>query len=120
MKKQCISATKAKLNTDKSMSDSIAVCYTHDGHSKQIEFEHTRITERSREQIATCLQQGASKQRIGNDIREEAINQCNLDFKRHHMATRKDLNNTEKSFELDTIHRHADDQMSCQVMIEEL
>ena len=66
------------------------------------------------------MQQGVSKQRILNDIREEATNQCSQDFKRHHLATKKDLNNIEKSFGLDTISRHGDDQMSCQAMIEEL
>ena len=50
---------------------SINVCYTHHGHSKQL--EHTRISKWKREQIATSLQQGVSKQRILNDIRKKQL-----------------------------------------------
>lgn len=57
---------------------SINVCYTRHGHSKQL--KHTRISKWKREQIATSLQQGVSKQRILNDIREEATSQCSHDL----------------------------------------
>ena len=66
------------------------ICYTHYGHEKEL--QHTWINKSKRQQIASLLKQGISRDRILNDIREEAMQQESA-FTRYHLAAKKDLAN---------------------------
>lgn len=83
------------------------VCYTHYGHNQDL--QHIWIPKQTKDGIAAKLQQGISRERILNDIRN---NMTVSNFKRHHLIDKKDINNIEKSYGLKAIHRHANDQTS--------
>ena len=93
-------------NVDSTVSAHI--CHTHHGHAKQL--EHAWLPKSKREQIAALLQQGVSQDRILHGIREETVSQTNGEFKRHHLADKKDLNNIKTSFQLKDTHGYPDNQ----------
>lgn len=70
IQENCTAGIKATKNSDGSISAEI--CHTHHGHKKEV--QHTWITKQKREEIAAHLQQGVSKDKILNDIRDEAMN----------------------------------------------
>ncbi len=78
-----------------------------------------RLTKGKRESIAASLQQGVSHARVLTDIREDAINQLDDNFKRHHLTDKRDLLNIKASFALDNVKRHPEDQVSVQAWIDE-
>ena len=90
--------------------------YTHYGHEKEL--QHTWINKSKRQQIASLLKQGVSRDRILNDIREQATQQESA-FTRYHLATKKDLANIMSSFGVSEVQRHPDDQESVRAWIEQ-
>ena len=94
----------------------VEVCYTHYGHEKEI--QHTWLPQRQCEQIAALLQQDVTRQRILEDIRESAINEAD-EFTRQHLIGRKDIDNITKSFGLNQVQKHVNDQESIKAWIEE-
>ena len=64
----------------------------HYGHES--EFGHIWLTTSTRQQIAAKLQQGISKEKILDDIRESV----GLEFQREHLVGKRDLFNIEKAF----------------------
>lgn len=88
------------------------VCYSHYGH--EIELQHLRLSKDKRNEIAAKLRQGVSRQHTLNDVRD------NVDkFRRHHLLDCKDVDNIKKSFGLNNILRHANDQQSVLAWIHE-
>ena len=92
------------------------ICYTHYGHERDL--QHTWITKSKRQKIASLLKQGVSRDRILNDIREEAMQQ-ESEFTRYHLAAKKDLANIMSSFGVSEVQRHPDDQESVRAWIEQ-
>ena len=76
----------------------------HYGHES--EFGHIWLATSTRQQIAAKLQQGISKEKKIDDIREGV----GLEFQREHLVDKRDMFNTEKSFGLDIIQWHPNDQ----------
>ena len=85
----------------------------HHGHKS--EFRHIWLTTSTRQQIAAKLQQGISKEKILDDIRESV----GLEFQREHLFGKRDLFNIEKAFGLANIQRHPNDQDSVLSWIQE-
>ena len=85
---------------------SVSVCHTHHGHSKSL--QHLRIPTRQREMIAAKIQQGVSRERILDDIRESV----SATFHRQHLVDRQDLANVERAFALQNVQRHNNDHQS--------
>ncbi len=81
--------------------------------------EHTRLSKERRKKIAASLQQGVSKEKIINDIREEAVSQSDQPFKRYHLIGKKDLSNIKSAFAISDIQRHSNDQCSVKAWVEE-
>ena len=100
-----VTSSKASVSAD--------VVLTHYGHQKQI--EHLRLAKPKREEIAVKLKQAVSKGRILDEIRESVTD----NFCRHHLTTRKDLGNIERSFGLREVERHTNDQQSVLAWIQE-
>ena len=86
------------------------ICHTHHGHKTEV--QHTWLTRGKREEIAARLQQGVSREKILNDIRDEAMRESDEGFKRHHLLQKKDVNNIKASFGVGDVQRHPDDQAS--------
>ena len=95
---------------------SVDVCHTHYGHERQL--QHTWLTKTKRQEIAALLQRGVSRERILEDIREQAL-QHSDNFTRSHLTRKKDLSNIMNSFGIDEVQRHADDQKSVRAWVEE-
>ena len=93
------------------------ICHTHHGHKKEV--QHTWLSKGRRKEIAACLQQGVSRDRILNDIREDATKHSDLEFKRHHLVDKKDIGNIKTSFALNDIQKHSDDQTSLRAWVQE-
>ena len=69
-------------------------------------FGHIWFTTSTRHQIAAKLQQGISKEKNLDDIRESV----GLEFQRELLVDKRDLFNIEKAFGLDNIRWHPNDQ----------
>jgi len=91
----------------------VNICHTHYGHDTSL--EHLRLSTTQREIIAAKLQQGVSRERILDDIREDFP--CG--FQRQHLIERQDIVNIEKAYGLRTFQRHENDQQSTLAWIEE-
>ena len=72
----------------------------HYGHES--EFGHIWLTASTRQRIAAKLQQGISKEKNIDDIRESV----GLEFQMEHLVDKRDLFNIEKAFRLGNIKRH--------------
>ena len=72
-----------------------------------------------KEEIAAKLQQGIGRDRILNDIRNEAMSHGDKTFRHHHLVGKKDLDNIKRSFGLSDTQRHPDDQASVRAWVEE-
>ena len=96
---------------------SAEVCHTHYGHDKQL--QHTWLPKAKRQQIAALLQQGVTREKILEDIRESAMNEAD-EFKRYHLTGKKDLSNIMNSFGLSQVQKHTNDQKSVRAWVEEL
>ncbi|XP_029196009.2 uncharacterized protein LOC114961482 [Acropora millepora] len=84
----------------------VFVCHTHYGHDKSL--QHLRIPALQREMIASKLQQGVSRDRILEDIRDDFSSK----FQRKHLIEKQDIVNIERAFGLRKLQRHANDQQS--------
>ena len=102
---------KVTINDDNTVD--AEVCYTHYGH--QVELWHARITKGWRRGTAAKIQKGVSKEKILDDIRDD----IGSSFFRHHLVDNADLNNIKRSFSLDEIQRHINDQQSVLSWIKE-
>ena len=91
----------------------VDVCYTHHGHSKSL--EHLRLPKCQRAMIAAKIQQGVTRERILDDIRESV----GETFRRQHLIERQDLANLERAFGLHKVQRHGNDQQSVLAWISE-
>ena len=92
------------------------VCHTHYGHDKEL--QHTWLPKAKRQHIAALLQQGVSRDKILEDIRESAMNETD-EFKRYHLTGKKDVNNIMKSFGISQVQKHTNDQESVRAWVEE-
>lgn len=84
----------------------VSVCHTHHGHSKPL--HHLRVPTRQREMIAAKIQQGVSRERILDDIRQSV----SATFHRQHLVDRQDLAKVERAFALQNVQRHNNDHQS--------
>ena len=89
------------------------MCLNHYGHEKEL--EHVWMSKNTREQIAAKLQQGISREKILDDIRDSV----GKEFHREHLIDEKDIYNIGKAFGLENIQRHANDQDSVLAWIQE-
>ena len=69
---------------------------------------HTWLSKRQRAQIASKLQQGVTRSKILDDVRDDVGSK----FGRIHLLEKQDIQNIGRSFGLNEIERHANDQMS--------
>ena len=90
------------------------VCGTHYGHAQNL--EHIRLPENVRLSIAGQLHQGVSFQHILDNIR----NSVGGDLKCIHLITRKDIRNTEKAYQVNSVRRHEDDATSVACWVQEI
>ena len=88
-------------------------CFTHYGHSKNIGY--TWISQKKRNEIAAKLQQGVSKEKILDDIR----NNVGAEFLRDHIIDKQDVVNIRRAYGLEEVQRHANDQTSVLAWIQE-
>ncbi len=114
IQKNCTATLRCTKNVDETVS--VDVCYTHYGHD--MEMQHTWLPKRKREQIAALLQQGVTREKILEDIRESAINEAD-EFTRQHLLEKKDVDNITRSFGLDQVRKHENDQESVKAWFEE-
>ena len=85
----------------------VDVCYTHYGHKKKL--QHLRITNWQRRDIAVKIRAGIHRDRILDDVRQSVAESLH----RHHLLERKDIiTNIQKSYSLDKIRHHMNDQQS--------
>ena len=109
----CKSTIRAEFTTEEQLKADI--CYTHYGHERDL--QHTWITKSKRQKIASLKKQGVTRDRILNDIREEAMQQ-ESEFTRYNLAAKKDLANIISSFGVSKVQRHPNDQESVTAWIE--
>ena len=88
-------------------------CFTHYGHSKNIGY--TWISQKKPNETATKLQQGVSKEKILDDIR----NNVGAEFLRDHIIDKQDVVNSQRAYRLEEVQRHANDQTSVPAWIQE-
>ena len=91
----------------------VSICHTHYGHDTSL--EHLRLSATQCETIAAKLQQGVSRERILDDVREDFPG----GFQRQHLLERQDIINIERTYGLRTVQRHENDQQSTMAWIEE-
>ncbi len=91
----------------------VDVCYTHYGHDKEL--QHLRISNAKRRDIAVKIREGIHRDRILDDVRQSVAESLH----RHHLLERKDITNIQKSYGLDKVRRHMNDQQSVLAWIEE-
>ena len=94
----------------------VNICYTHYGHEKEL--QHIWLPKNKRQQVAALFQQGVSRDRILSDIREEAMQESD-EFTRYHLTAKKDLDNIMKSFGINEVQKHPDDQESVWAWVED-
>ena len=70
---------------------------------------------KKRNEIAAKLQQGVSKEKILDDIR----NKVGAQFLRDHIIDKKDELNIQRAYRLDEVQRHANNQISVLALIQE-
>ena len=114
IQKNCTSTIK--MEETKNGKIEVNICYTHYGHEKEL--QHIWLPKSKRQQVAALLQQGVSRDRILSDIREEAIQESD-EFTRYHLTAKKDLDNIMKSFGINEVQKHPDDQESVRAWVED-
>ena len=90
------------------------MCETHHGH--QLELGHLRISHETRMNIASMLLQGVTSRGVLDAIR----NDSNSGISRDHLITLQDINNIGRQYNINGIQRHANDQTSVAIIVEEL
>ena len=80
--------------------------FTHHGHSKNIGY--TWISQKKRNEIAAKLQQGVSKEKTIDDIR----NNVGTEFLRDHIIDKQDVISIQRAYGLEEVQRHPNDQTS--------
>nr|XP_047138692.1 uncharacterized protein LOC124814762 [Hydra vulgaris] len=91
----------------------VHVCYSHYGHKNEI--QHISLSYVQRQEIADKLKMGVTKDRILDDIRDE----MGYVQSRLYLTQRKDINNLEKAFNMNSIQLHANDQDSVAIWLKE-
>ena len=102
---------KITKHVDKTVTED--ACFTHYGHSKNIGC--TWISQKNRKEIAAKLQQGVSKEKILDDIR----NDVGTEFLRDHIIDKQDVINIQHACGLEEVKLHANDQASVLAWIQE-
>ena len=95
---KCTSTITIKVDHEEQVH--VDICYTHHGHRKSL--EHLRLPKCQRAMIAAKIQQGVTRERIIDHIRES----LGETFQRQHLA------NLESAFGLQRVQRHGNDQLS--------
>ena len=80
-------------------------------------FNTSGCPNKKKEQIVAQLQQGITRYRILNDIRDEELK--GEDLKRYNMTVAKDLANIKRFFGLFDVQKHSNDQDSVLAWIQE-
>ena len=88
-------------------------CLTHYGH--ECELQHVWITQKYQREIAAKLQQRLPRENILDTIRNSVGDQT----LREHLINDQDIKNIKKSYGIDTVQRHQNDQDSVLSWIEE-
>ena len=104
LEKNCTSSIKVITQDDGSLQ--VSVCYTHYGHT--VDLEHIRFSKRQRQEIAAKLSIGVSREKILDDIRDEV----GSDFVKMHLLDKQDISNIGRSYNIQTTIRHDNDQQS--------
>ena len=109
----CVAHMKLEQNI---VSGSCKVHYnsTHCGHKKEL--AHIRLTDSSRVKIASQLQAGVSINNILDSIRDVSLKQG---IKREHLIVKQDIRNIERVLNLSNIQKHANDQTSVAIWVQE-
>ena len=109
----CTSHIKATVNKE---SNVVTVEYnsTHYNHSTNL--AHLRITDRSRQTIASKLRQGITPQRILDDIRDQHESRIT----RTHLVTKKDITNIRNQFNIEGIQKHKNYIISVSSWVDEM
>ena len=81
-------------------------CFTYYGHFKNIGY--TWISQKKRNKIAAKLQQGVSKEKILDDVR----NNVGTEFLCDHIIDKQDVINIQRAYGLEEVQRHPNDQTS--------
>ncbi|KXJ25287.1 hypothetical protein AC249_AIPGENE14600 [Exaiptasia diaphana] len=101
-----LSSCKLMRNCTSTITVVAEVCLTHYGH--EVEPQHLRLSKEKHQEIAAKIQQGVTRDHILNDVRKSVTD----DFKRHHLTERKDMDNIIRSYGLNNVQRHTNDQQS--------
>lgn len=91
----------------------VDACFNHYGHRRDL--RHIWISRKKRQEIAGKLQQGVTKEKILQDIRESV----GVQFYRDHLIDKQDMANISRSYALDEIERHPNDMLSVLAWISE-
>ena len=92
------------------------ICSTHYGHGHDL--EHIRLDTNTRLTIARKLCQGVSQQHILDTVRDSIGN--DLELKRIHLLTQKDINNIERKYNINTVRRHKNNTISVAFWVDEM
>ena len=92
----------------------VEVCNTHYGHT--IDLGHLRLPDNVRLSVAGQLLQGVSFQHILDKV----CDSVGTDLKRVHLLSRKDIENIEKSYHLNTKQRDKNDATSVDCWVKEM
>ena len=107
----CTCTIKAIKHADGTLSTFL--CLTHYGH--ECELQHVWITQKNQREIAAKLQQVVPRKNILDTIRNSVSDQ----ILRGHLTDDQDIKNIKKSFVIDIVQRHQNDQDSVLSWIEE-
>ena len=108
----CTSTMKMTKKADGEIE--VTICYTHYGHTKDV--EHIRLPKTKREEIAAKLQQGVKHEKIIDDTRNSIDP---MSIKRCDLLDKQDIRNIESSFGLKEVIRHDNNQESVLSWIKE-
>lgn len=93
------------------------MCYTHYGHQKSI--GHIWLSKKQKQDVASKLAKGVTKERILDDIRSSVQGADHTGFQRHHLIGKEEIKNIRNAFGLHDVRRHANDQTSLLSWIQE-
>ncbi|XP_063969505.1 uncharacterized protein LOC135157532 isoform X1 [Lytechinus pictus] len=92
----------------------VVLTKTHYGHGEDL--GHLKLSQEERIAIGQKLAQGISVDRILDDIRSS----LSSSLERHHLVTKKDVKNIERSLGLNGISRHNNDATSVSLWVQEV
>eukprot|EP00112_Aurelia_sp_Birch-Aquarium-sp1_P004500 Seg1510.4 transcript_id=Seg1510.4/GoldUCD/mRNA.D3Y31 product="hypothetical protein" protein_id=Seg1510.4/GoldUCD/D3Y31 len=106
-----------KVTQDIDGHASVEGCYTHYGHQKSI--GHIWLSKKQKQDVASKLAKGVTKERILDDIRSSVQGADHTGFQRHHLIGKEEIKNIRNEFGLHDVRRKADDQTSLLSWIQE-